>query len=457
MGFETQPPPHEVDLLAIADQVLDWATGDEAVEVVISHDRSTEVRSFNGDVESFVSSETQGAGIRVVRGTRQGFAWAGSLDTAVLSETLAEARDNVAFATEDPAVGLAVPDGVVPPALRLVDEALAGVDPETKIALAIELERLALSGDSRIVGIESAEYADSISSIAVASTTGIRCSDAETSCSLVVYTLAGHDDETTTGFGFSVGRGLDELDLEATATVAVERAVAMLGARRTPSRRLRVVFDPWVTAQFLSVICEGFSGTEVVRGRSWLAERVGEQIAPSFVTLGDRPTDARWLGASAFDAEGLASRDTPLVVNGVVQGFVHDTYSARVLGTASTAAAVRAGYKSTPTAGVRAGVLDPGTASPTSLIADVADGLYVSEVQGMHSGVNPVSGDFSTGVEGRVIRGGELAEPVREVTIASTLPRMLSEIIAVGDDLTAMPMDTAGVTLVIDDVTVSGG
>ena len=128
----------------------------------------------------------------------------------------------------------------------------------------------------------------------------------------------------------------------------------------------------------------------------------------------------------------------------------------RSRGARSTGSAVRHGFKSTPGAGTQSISLLAGDHDPASILAAVGDGIYISEVQGLHSGVNPVSGDFSTGIEGMVIRGGELAEAVKEVTIASTLQRMMADISMVGSDLTAMPLDATGVTLAIADVTLSG-
>jgi PmbA protein len=146
----------------------------------------------------------------------------------------------------------------------------------------------------------------------------------------------------------------------------------------------------------------------------------------------------------------------PLIADGVLRGLVHSSTTGRRLGTASTGSAVRGGYKTTPTAGCRAVALVPGTATPGELIAGVGDGVLVQEVSGLHSGVNPVSGDLSTGAEGVRIRAGELAEPLREFTIASTLQRLLQDVSAVGADLTWLPMSAAGLTLVVDDVAVSG-
>jgi len=216
-----------------------------------------------------------------------------------------------------------------------------------------------------------------------------------------------------------------------------------------------VVLDPWVSAQFLGIVGGTLSGEAVQKGRSLFAERLGDQVAAASLTLIDDPTNPAAFTATATDGEGLATRRNVLMQDGRLEKFVHNSYTARRAGTASTGSAVR-GYSSTPGVGVQAVSVQPGQLSPDALIAGITDGLLVQGVSGLHSGVNPVSGDFSTGAEGLRIRNGELAEPVREFTIASTLQKMLLEVTAVGDDLVWLPMKAAGVTLVIAELTVSG-
>ena len=157
------------------------------------------------------------------------------------------------------------------------------------------------------------------------------------------------------------------------------------------------------------------------------------------LTLVDDPTDTRAFTATDTDGEGLATRRNVLIEDGVLQMFVHNAYTARRAGTVSTGSAVRGGFKSTPGVGTQAVSLLPGTQSQAELIAGVGDGILMQDVAGLHSGVNPVSGDFSTGAEGLRIRDGELAEPVREFTIASTLQKMLKDVAAVGNDLEWLP------------------
>jgi PmbA protein len=312
------------------------------------------------------------------------------------------------------------------------------------------------AGDPRIRAVESAEWGDAAVESAIATSTGIRSSSRRTACYLSAYAIAGEGTDTQTGGGYSVGRSPADLDLDKAASDAVRRATRLLGAVKPRSAHLSVVFEPEITATLLAIIGGTLDGEAVLKGRSLFADRMGEGVSVPGLTLVDDPTDPDAYGAGRFDAEGLATRRNVLIENGILRTFLYNTYSARRAGTASTASAVRAGFKSGPGTGARALMAVPGTQSPEDILAQVGDGLLVQSVSGVHSGVNPVSGDFSVGAEGVLIKGGALAGPVREFTIASTIQRMLSGVLAIGNDLERLPSSAAGLTLAVADVSMSG-
>ncbi|HVX20227.1 MAG TPA: TldD/PmbA family protein [Acidimicrobiales bacterium] len=451
------------ELLDLATSLVDRAVPGEQLEVYVARGHDTEIRAYDGAVESLSSASSSGVGIRVVLagegdddGNRAGFAWAGSLEPDVVAATLADARDNAVYATPDPDVVLAVPDGVPAKELDLWDPDFGATPTDRKVDLALALERQVRGADPRVRQVDSADYGDGSVEVALASTTGIRATTRRTSAFLSVSAIAGEGADSQTGSGFTVGRSAGGLDPDRAAAQAVERAVRMLGAGRARSGRCAVVFDPRVVSTLLSVISSALSGEAVVKGRSFFAGRVGEQVATPAVTLVDDPTDPRAYGAATYDGEGLACRRNVLVQNGVLRGFLFDTVSARRAGTVSTGSAVRGGFSGTPGAGCRALVLAPGTLDQDAILAEVGEGLYVQSVTGVHSGVNAVSGDFSVGAEGLTIRNGVLAEPVREVTVASTLQRMLQSILHVGGDLEWLPGIAAGQTLAVGDMQLSG-
>jgi PmbA protein len=446
----------ERDLLEIAERVAGWAGAGEEVEAYVVRGRETDVDVYDGDVEAFSAADSEGVGIRVIASGRQGFAHAGSLDPDVIAEAFADARENAAFGTEDEFAGLAQADGVPALAMSLYNDELAAVSAEDKIALALDLERRVKEGDSRIRAVPRASYGDSALEVALATSTGISAAWARTRCGISAYALAGDGNETQTGGGYSVGQGWNDLDLDKAATDAVDRATRMLGATKPASARLPVVFQDTVTAAVLSVIGGTLSGDAVLKGRSPFADRMDETVASPLLTLVDDPTDRRAYGAGRFDAEGLASRRNTLIADGVLRGFLYDSHAARRAGCASTASAVRGGFKGVPGVGCRALTANPGASSTDEILRAVGTGLYVQSVSGLHSGVNAVSGDFSVGAEGLMIRDGQLAEPVREVTVASTIQRILQEVIAVGDTLEWLPGAAAGVTLAIEAMSISG-
>lgn len=442
-------------LQALARAVVKRADPGEELEVVVARGTSTTVRAWGHAVESLTSATSAGVGIRVLVGEREGFAHAGSLDAAVVDEVLGEARDNAGYAEPDPWAGLAEPDGVAPPELAETGAAVAATAADDKVALALALEAAATGIDPRVTRVRTAIYSDSVGEVALASTRGIEVAERSGGCHLAVSALADDGTETLVGSGVDAGVDPARLDVEGTAADAVQRAVRLLGAGPVPSGRVTIVLEPRQAAGFLGLLGGTLTGERVVKGRSPFAERLGEAIAWPGLTLVDDPTDERSLAAERWDGEGLASRRTVLVADGVLRGHLHSSWTARRAGLASTASAVR-GARSTPGVGCRALAVAPGDRTLEDLMGDLDGALLVQSMTGWHSGVNAVSGDISVGAEGLLIHGGEATQPVREVTLATTLQRLLLDVVAVGSQLEWLPGGTGSAALVVEGVTLSG-
>ncbi len=443
------------ELLDVAVRIAEMAGPSEQVEAFVARSTSTSVKAYGGEVESLTQASSAGVGVRVIVDHREGFAYAGTLDEGVVLEALAEARDNATFGEPDEFNGLATPDGVVPAELDLWPEHLADVPAADKVAMALELEKATLGRDPRVTSVRVAMFADSLGEGAVATSTGIRAWGRAGMSHLAVQALASHDGETQIAGGLSVGREVTDLSIDEAADDAVLRATRLLGSTKPTTQRLTLVLEPRIAATILGIVGGMLNGDAVLKGRSPFADRVGEVVASALLTFVDDPTDPRSLGAEAHDGEGLARRRNELVSDGVLQGFLQNSYTGRRSGTASTGSAER-GIASTPGVGAGALAVAPGSGTHEQVLGAVDHGLFVTSMAGLHSGVNPVSGDFSVGVEGLMIKGGELAEPIREATIASTIQRLLLDISAVGADLEWLPDGSGGVTLVIPDIAMSG-
>lgn len=446
------------DLLDLADRVVAWGGDDEDVEAVAWRAFKTMVRADADQVESLSSAQVQGVGIRVVAGARQGFAYTTSLVEDALRATLTEARDNLTFCTADEYVGLAVPDGV-PAAThgRLFRPEQRTVTTRAKIDTALELERAVRAADSRVFGVESAEYSDAVGEHCVVTSTGIRASDQETACYVVARALAAEDGQTQTGFGFSLGRHIDDLDVVTAAADAAQGATRRLGATTAPVGRATLVLDPYVTAQLIGAVGGALTGDAVQRGRSLFAGQLGEAVASPLVTLVDDPTDPLVYTATGTDGEGLATRRNQLIRAGVLEGFVHNSYTGRRAGVASTGSAVRSGFASTPTVACMALALAPGAGTQDDLVAGASDAVLITDLGGLHWGVDTTTGQFSVAAEGQRIVSGAIAEPFRPFTINTTVQTLLRHVLAVGADVRVMPTNATGVTVVVADVDVSAG
>jgi PmbA protein len=453
----------DVDLLGVARRVAGDARPGEQVEAYVLRSRDVDVKVFGGEVESLAVAEIEGVGVRVIVDARQGYAWAGSLDDDVIADTLAEARDNAEFGSPDESYVLASPadvgiDGAdaVSASLDLWRDDVLSTPTAHKVALTLELEAAVRAADPRVRGVESTSYGDAAVEAAVANSLGVEASTRRTSASCSAFAMAGEGALTQTGSGFSAARSFGEVDAHEAARDAAERAVRLLGAKPIPSGRLPVVLDPLVTRSLLALLGGALSGEAITKGRSLFVGREGEAVAGPGITLVDDPTRAEAFGAATHDAEGVPTRRVELIADGRFDAVLHNVRTAKRAGATTTGSAVRGGYKSPPGVGARALHLVPGALGAEEILASVDHGLYVQSVSGLHSGTNPVSGDFSVGAVGLVVRDGALAEPVREVTIASTLQRILHDIAAVGADLTWLPGGAAGMTLLVADMSVSG-
>ena len=431
------------------------ATPGEGLEVVCARSSRTTVRVYDGEIEALTVAESAGIGVRVVTEGRQGFASAASLDADLVEEVVREARDNARYAEPDQWVALAEPDGADPVPQDLWRSELAETSVDAKIELAMELERTIRGADPRIKGVRTVAYGDSSSTSVLVSTSGMRAGAAGTTTSLSGSALAADGERTQIGGGSSVGRAPSEVSVAEAAEDAVLRATRLIGAKKPASATVTMVLEPRLAATIFGMVGGMLCGDRVLKGRTPFADRVGQMIADPRITLVDDPTNPDSFGADTFDGEGLACRANALIADGELQGFLHNTYTGARSGRASTASAVR-GYGSTPGVGPQALAITPGPGDLDEIIARVDNGLLVQSMTGLHSGVNPVSGDFSVGVDGVMIRNGELAEPIREATVASAIQRLLTDIAAVGADVDHLPSGTSAVTIAIDGIALSG-
>ena len=418
----------------IAERLLSRARaqGADAAEAYLSRGTEFTVKVFNGEIESLVSAASRGVGLRTFSEHRVGFAYTSDTDAAALDALADEALRNGRYNHAEEANVLPEPE-VIEELSGLYAPDLGSIDPQRKVEFALEMERVATSLDPRVRRVSDVVYSDGAGHVELANTRGLDVGFERTVAYGVIDAIAEQDSERQSGFAFTYSRDLDGLDLAGVAREAVDNAVGLLGGRRVRTARVPVVLHPDAGTMILGVMGSSFSGEAVLKRRSLLAGKLGQPVAAPAVTIVD---DARLPGGLAsrpFDGEGVPARRIELVKDGMLLGYLQNTYTARRSGGQSTGSAVRS-YKSVPEVGVTNLVLQPGTHKRDDIIGRVDDGLHVEQLHGLNT-VNPVSGEFSFGVSGHWIRNGRLAEPVREMTVAGNLIGVLKLIVGVADDL----------------------
>jgi PmbA protein len=416
------------------------AGGATEAEAWAEGSRSRELRVHDGEVESLTEASGRGVGLRAWIGTRTGYAYGTDLSDRGIAE-LAEAAVGAAQVADEDENSAAPDPGGEEPALieGLRDEGVARTETAEVIDLAKRIERVALDRDERVSSVEEVVYVDEDTDAAIVTSRGVSGSYGASVAYSFLQALAMQDSEVQTGLGFGVGRAPGQLDAESIGAEAGDEAASMLGASKPKSRTCPVVLSDRVTASFAGFIGGALSADEVQRGRSPFADRLGDELAAKALVLADDGTDADGLASAPFDGEGTPRGRTPLIGDGKLRAYLHDSYTARRGGAESTGNASRASYRSPPSVSPSNLMLEPGDLSLEQLIAEAGDGVYVTEVAGLHSGVNPVTGRYSVGASGKAIRGGELADPLREFTIAGELLGTLVAIRAVGSDSRWVP------------------
>ena len=322
----------------------------------------------------------------------------------------------------------------------------------------MSVERAARGRDSAITNVEDTVYADSREQVALANSRGFTGSYEVTTCHAFAYAFAGEGAELMTGIGVDTARDPGKLDAEMIGHEAADRALGLRGAKQPPSRRCPVVLDTFVAAAFAGLIGSRLSADAVQRGRSMFAGKEGQKVGSELFNLFDDGTVAEGLASRPFDGEGVAIGRTELIRGGNLKTFLFDSYTGRKEGRDSTGNGIRSGYRGGPGVGTTNLIMEAGAASLEELIAEAGDGLYVTDVKGLHSGVNTVTGQFSVGASGRLIENGRLAAPVREFTIASDLITMLEQVKACGAGSRWVPFggSVRAVPLLIGEMTVAG-
>jgi len=406
--------------------------GADAAEVYLQTSRNLSVEILNSEVETIQESASQGVGFRVFVEGKMGFSHCNDFSDKSLDDTILKAVAFARLSTSDPD-NILTDDKGVSAVNGLFDPGIAAETMEKKIKMALDLEKLAMS-DKRVTKSSGAGYSEGESETFICNSNGILKRYKRSGCGLSVEVVAEKGDQKNTG-----GEGCSRIffadlkPIEEIASAASRKAWELLDPVMIATQRAPVIFDPDVASSLIGGIIAAINGERVLQGASFLKDSLNKQIASSLLTITDDGIKDRGASSEPFDGEGVATMKNILIENGILKGFIYNVRAAKRAGLKSTGNASRGGFSSLPGIGVHNLIISPGKNTRGDIIKATKKGLLLKEVTGY--GIDPVSGNFSGGATGFWILNGEIAHPVKGITIAGKASDILNAIDMIGDDI----------------------
>jgi PmbA protein len=416
------------DKTAIAAELL-RARGIGEFEIYASSSDNIRAESKECAMGSLVRSNEAGISIRVLVDGAFGFSYGSEATPGLVDAAITSAR----YQFKDEHNRLPGSQGGYP-YMDIHDGSVAGLGASECIERAVALERAARDADTRIQQVRKASFSRTVSDIRIINSLGVDTSTRLSFVSSSIMVMAREGDDSQSGYDFDFSHRADGIRMDEIGRKAAKHATDMLQARRIKTVKLPVLFDNTTTAQLLEFIADAFTGENVIKGKSYLKDKLGKACFSPSVTLTDNALDVRSSDACPFDGEGVETRRTVLAREGAVLAFVYDTYWAGAAGTSSTGNSLRGGYRSTPTTGIRHLVMEPGRQDIAEVIKGIGPVLKITDIMGMHT-ANPITGEFSVGVNGILLEDGAYAYPVREAAISGNIYQLFSTVASVGTDL----------------------
>ncbi len=406
----------------------------DSYEIFLSSSQGLVVEAKDGRIDTFKVWSNSGVGLRVIRKNRMGHGFSSVLTSSALEGLVEGVIKGAEGVSEDLSLGFPsvkiqekLPEGLFDPEVRTTPE-------ERKIEIALQIEAHARGLDKRITRIRKAGYTEKVLTTRLVNSNGVDGVYRASFCTGSVLAVGEEDGDSQMGFEMEQSHSIKDIDPERIGTGAARRALGMLGARRISTVRCPAVLENMVVCDLLGTISRSFLGDNILKGKSMLAGKRGKRVVSSAINLWDDGLLPGGWATSVFDGEGVPRRRTPLVREGVVEGYLYDTYWGRRSGEDSTGNAIRSGYRTFPAVGISNFYIEKGEKDLEGLVEDMGKGLIITEFLGAHT-INPVTGEFSLGASGYWVEGGRRVFPVRGVAVSGNLLDLFSGVESVGCDL----------------------
>ena len=343
--------------------------------------------------------------------------------------------------------------------IDLYSDDLAGMSADKKLGFTRELEKGAYSADKRVINVNDCMYSDYENERGVYNTKGLNRNEKSNAAFFYISVIVQENSEIQSAVAFGTYRDFKDLDAESVAKRAVDKALSYLGAKSIKSGTYTILLENFASADLLKTFSDIFSADNVQKGRSLLKNKLGEAIGSMSLTIIDDPFMTDGVASRSFDSEGVASERISLIEEGILQGLLHNLKTAKKDGVESTGHGYRTSYKGAITVAPSNLYIQPGLNTYEDMVSSMDEGLIITELQGLHSGANTISGDFSLAAKGYYVKDGRIKRPVNQITIAGNFYNVLKNIEAIGEDLAFTIPDMTYIgspTLKIKNIAVAG-
>ncbi len=434
------------------------AKGFEAQEIYYMRNKNTEISVYNGEIDKYNLSEDGGLSYRGMFNGKLGYAYTEILDESALDMLVDEAFENAVVLELEDEVFLHDGQGEYH-SIDNFNPSLANVPIEEKIAFMLKLEEELKQFDSRVKNVSNNSYDEVESFRWIKNTKGLDVQDTTNYCLAYAMPVVEDAQDTRTGLGYDISNDFYNLSMDSIVKDAAKEALSMLGAKSTKSRVCPVIIKNETFAQLFSAYMGIFSAERVQKNLSAMAGKIGESIASPALTLMDDPHLPLGLASSSFDAEGVATQKKAIIDKGVLKTYFHNLKTSNKDGVASTGNASKGSYKGTVGIAPSNLIVTPGELSLEEMASSINDGVYVVSLQGLHAGIDTISGDFSLQCHGYMIESGKISRPVSQITVAGNYFEMLKDIDMFANDFrfSILSSDyTGSASVKIKALTVSG-
>lgn len=404
----------------------------DAAEVFIKKANGISVEAKDGAVEALEASRDFGIAVKVIKNRKLGFAF--TSDHNEIDGTIDKAVNYAKWTGDDEYID--IPESMPASDVLIFDEKLRDIKDDDVIGFALALEESAVNYDKRITKVRKAEVGAGTGNTTIVNSKGVNVTYYSTYCSAIVTALAQDESgDKQVGWDYESVRRIDDINIKGVGEGAAKKALELLDSRKISAVKVPVVLSPYVAVDFLEILSSSLSAEAVQKKRSFLTGKIGKNIVSPIISIVDDGTKPWGTGTKPVDDEGVPSRNKTLISNGVLNGYIHNTYTANKDGISSTGNAVRGSAKGLPGVGTSNFYLRSDSENTGSgLVESLSKGLVILNAMGVHT-ANPVSGDFSVGISGMWIENGKPLYPVKEAVISGNILDLFKKVEAIGNDL----------------------